>query len=211
MLEVSIIRQFPLFTLETSFSLGKETMLLCSPSGSGKTTLLRCLAGLERPDSGHILLNGRLLFHERGVNLPASLRSIALMSQDNTLFPHLTVGQNLLYSLARNDNTPPLYYELLRKLNLTAYEQCYPETLSGGEKRRVNLGRTLMRRPDLLLLDEPFSGLDDVMCGQVAALLEDYCLRHRPVTLVATHIRQELLGWANFRLNLSNGKSAQAS
>ncbi len=143
--------------------------------------------------------------------MPASFRSIALMSQDNTLFPHLTVKQNLLYSLPRNDKTPPLYYELLHKLNLFAHEQCYPETLSGGEKRRTILGRTLMRRPALLLLDEPFSGLDEAMCEQIATLLEDYCRSYRPVTLIASHIRLELLGWANCRLNLSNGKSARAS
>jgi len=206
MLEVSIGKQYPGFTLETDFTLGRQTMLLCGPSGSGKTTLLRCLAGLLQPDRGYIIFNNNYFYRERKVNLSPHLRQTALMSQENTLFPHLTVRQNILYSLSRNGSIPDLYNILLGQLHLLPREHCYPAALSGGEKRRVMLARTLMRQPAVLLLDEPFSGLDAEACRQVSALLYEYYLNYDPVLLIASHIKQELIGWADKQLNLQDKK-----
>lgn len=204
MLELSIFKQFPGFSLETSFSLGKETMLLCGPSGSGKTTLLRCLAGLAAPDRGYILFNDRYYYKEKSINLPPAHRQAALMSQGDTLFPHLTVRQNILYTVPRNNPVPPLYDELLQRLQLAPLERCFPATLSGGEKRRAMLARTLMRCAAMLMLDEPFAGLDSKMCRQVAALICEYCSYYKPVLLIATHVQQELIHWAARQLTLED-------
>ncbi len=210
MLEVSFCKQFPGFSLETEFSLGRKTMLLCGPSGSGKTTLLRCLAGLEQPDKGYIIFDGDFYFRKNSISISPPFRRTALMSQENTLFPHLTVRQNMLYSVPRSKETPDLYHELLHKLYLSPQENCFPEALSGGEKRRVMLARTLLRQPDLLLLDEPFTGLEAEMCQKVSTLLYNYFLNYKPVFIIASHIKQELICWADQRLTLQ-GKSTVAA
>lgn len=210
MLEASIGKQYPGFIMETEFSLGQETMLLCGPSGSGKTTLLRCLAGLEQPDRGYIIFDNSYFFREKEINLSPPLRRTALMSQEDTLFPHLSARQNMLYSVPRNGSVPTLYRELLRQLDLSSQVDCYPAALSGGEKRRVLLARTLLRQPALLLLDEPFTGLDAELCRQVSSLLYDYYLHYHPVLLIASHIKQELIGWADQRLILQDNSKVAA-
>ena len=141
-----------------NFSLKKgEIISFIGESGSGKTTFLKCLAGLENIDSGLIELNGRLLNdHDKFVE--ANQRKIGFVFQDNPLFPHLNVLENIKFNLNKIDDD-----ELTKLLNLTALnglEKRYPHELSGGEKQRVCIARSLIRKPDLLLLDEPFSNLD---------------------------------------------------
>jgi len=141
-----------------NFSLNKgEIISFIGESGSGKTTFLKCLAGLENIDSGLIELNGRLL-NDYNKFVEANQRKIGFVFQDNPLFPHLNVLENIKFNLNKiNDD------ELTKLLNLTALnglEKRYPHELSGGEKQRVCIARSLIRKPDLLLLDEPFSNLD---------------------------------------------------
>ena len=141
-----------------NFSLNKgEIISFIGESGSGKTTFLKCLAGLENIDTGLIELNGRLLNdHDKFVE--ANQRKIGFVFQDNPLFPHLNVLENIKFNLNKIDDD-----ELTKLLNLTALnglEKRYPHELSGGEKQRVCIARSLIRKPDLLLLDEPFSNLD---------------------------------------------------
>ena len=141
-----------------SFSLKKgEIISFIGESGSGKTTFLKCLAGLENIDSGLIELRGRLL-NDHNIFLDANQRKIGFVFQDNPLFPHLNVIQNIKLNLIKIDHS-----ELSKILKLTALnglEKRYPHELSGGEKQRVCIARSLIRKPDLLLLDEPFSNLD---------------------------------------------------
>ncbi len=202
MLEVTISKEFPGFILKVSFTQNCGTMLLSGPSGSGKTTLLRCLAGLEIPDSGYICFKGKDLFRADKLNIPAFLRKASLMTQDDTLFPHMTVRNNILYTVHDKKNIPSLYNDLLIKLNLSELEEASPATLSGGEKRRVQLARTLMPKPNMLLLDEPFTGLEAELCKQVSDLLQEYCRYYQPTLIIASHIRQELIYWAEQQLNL---------
>ena len=141
-----------------NFSLKKgEIISFIGESGSGKTTFLKCLAGLENIDSGLIELNGRLL-NDHNKFVEANQRKIGFVFQDNPLFPHLNVLENIKFNLKNIDDD-----ELTKLLNLTALnglEKRYPHELSGGEKQRVCIARSLIRKPDLLLLDEPFSNLD---------------------------------------------------
>lgn len=203
MLEVAIAKHYPDFTLETSFSLGRETMLLSGSSGSGKTTLLRCLAGLERPDHGFIIYDNQYFYRENKNELAPHLRRTALMSQDDTLFPHLRVKENILYAVKKTGLIPgDTYYKLSCQLNLQPLEKSYPASLSGGEKRRVQLARTLLRRPSILLLDEPFSGLDRSLCKVVSKVIADYHHSYHPVLIIASHINMDLIGWAERQLNL---------
>ena len=141
-----------------NFSLKKgEVISFIGESGSGKTTFLKCLAGLENIDSGQIELNGRIL-NDHNKFLDANQRKIGFVFQDNPLFPHLNLLENIKFNLNKVDDD-----ELLKLLKLTALiglENRYPHELSGGEKQRVCIARSLIRKPDLLLLDEPFSNLD---------------------------------------------------
>ena len=141
-----------------NFSLNKgEIISFIGESGSGKTTFLKCLAGLENIDSGLIELSGRLL-NDHNTFVDANQRKIGFVFQDNPLFPHLNVSENIKFNLNKIDDN-----ELSELLNLTALnglEKRYPHELSGGEKQRVCIARSLIRKPDLLLLDEPFSNLD---------------------------------------------------
>ncbi|MCL4426457.1 MAG: ATP-binding cassette domain-containing protein, partial [Firmicutes bacterium] len=137
---------------------------MLGPSGSGKSLTLRLIAGILRPDAGRIILNGRTLFDStRGINLAPGRRQIGFVFQDYALFPHLTVAQNIAYGI----NRWPLgerrrkVTELLKLMRLEGLEREFPTRLSGGQQQRVALARALAPEPELLLLDEPFSALDN--------------------------------------------------
>ena len=141
-----------------NFSLKKgEIISFIGESGSGKTTFLKCLAGLENIDSGLIKLNGRIL-NDHNKFLDANQRKIGFVFQDNPLFPHLNLLENIKFNLNKVDDDE--LFKLLKLTALIGLENRYPHELSGGEKQRVCIARSLIRKPDLLLLDEPFSNLD---------------------------------------------------
>ena len=137
---------------------GQVTCLL-GPSGCGKSTTLRIIAGVEMQDSGTIHVDGELVC-DTIYRLPPEGRSIGLMFQDFALFPHLSVGQNVAFGLKGSDNTERVK-TLLDKVGMTRFIDDYPHQLSGGEQQRVALARALAPKPRIMLMDEPFSGLDD--------------------------------------------------
>ena len=143
------------FRLELTLALGRETFALVGPSGAGKTTVLRAVAGLVRPESGRIVLDGELLFDAASrVALPPEDRRVGFVFQDYALFPHMSVEQNVAYG-SRNDTG-----ELLERFGIAHLARARPGELSGGERQRVGLARALARDPGVLLLDEPLSALD---------------------------------------------------
>lgn len=165
MIEINISKK--LFSAQGEFSLNVqcniaqgEFVALFGESGAGKTTLLRCLAGLEIPDAGAILVNGATWFEgKKNVMLPARHRQAGYMFQDYALFPNMTVRGNLEFALRPGANKQRMN-ELIDMMGLGELQQRKPATLSGGQKQRVALARALSAEPRLLLLDEPFSALD---------------------------------------------------
>lgn len=149
------------FLLDLQINIAQgEFITLFGPSGAGKTTLLRCLAGLEKPDSGSIQVSGASWFDsKKGVMLQAQHRYAGYMFQDYALFPNMTVRGNLEFALRPGANKQRVS-ELIEMMELGELQQRKPETLSGGQKQRVALARALAAEPQLLLLDEPFSALD---------------------------------------------------
>lgn len=138
-----------------------EIVCLLGPSGSGKTTLLRIASGIERPTSGRVLINGEVMAGpERFV--PPENRNVGLMFQDFALFPHLTILENVSFGLrgVPRDDAHTAARAVLQRVGLAKLAEAYPSTLSGGEQQRVALARAILPRPAVMLMDEPFSGLD---------------------------------------------------
>ena len=173
-----------------------EVVALTGPSGSGKTTLLRCIAGLENIVSGSIRLDGQEI-----KDVPAHLRKIGLVFQDNQLFPHMTVEQNIAYSL-KVKRTPKKVLEekvteVLEVVELTHLAQRNVVNLSGGEAKRIAVARALVAEPQILFLDEPLTGLDEDLH---ARLLQDLrkIIRARGTTVLhVTHDRNEASAMAD--------------
>jgi len=164
--------------LDLKFESEARVIVLTGPSGTGKTTALNALAGLSRPSRLRLEVEGSVIVDTvNGFFPPAHRRRIGYVFQDQRLFPHLTVWQNLIYG-RRFTPRPPEMEPIIRMLDLQALLGRFPSTLSGGEARRVAIGRALCADPRLLLLDEPFSGLDK---GRRAALIP-YLLRLRDET-----------------------------
>lgn len=172
---------------------GTVTCLL-GPSGSGKTTLLRIAAGMEHQTSGRVLQDGIEIGGSK-VFLPPEKRGIGLVFQDYALFPHLTIGQNVCFGLGhlkRSDRLPQAM-QMLARVGLDHRADAYPSMLSGGEQQRVALARAMAPRPGVLLLDEPFSGLDSRLRDTVRDETLGILRETRATSLVVTHNPEEAL------------------
>lgn len=175
MLEVAIRQSFGAFTLDLAFRAGAGVTALFGPSGSGKTTVINAVAGLSAPTAGRIVADGAVLYDSaRGLNLPARLRRVGYVFQEPRLFPHLSVRQNLDYGarFAPTDATGPEFGRVVEMLGIGALLTRRPGALSGGEKARVSIGRALLSKPRLLLLDEPLAALDPARRDEIVPFLE---------------------------------------
>ncbi|MDP4033583.1 MAG: ABC transporter ATP-binding protein [Pseudorhodobacter sp.] len=179
-----------------SIAPGQVTCLL-GPSGCGKSTTLRMIAGVERPDAGQIEINGRRVF-DAGTNLPPEARSVGLMFQDFALFPHLTVAQNSGFGL-RSERAAKFRRvdDLLERVNLAGFGTKYPHQLSGGEQQRVALARALAPRPQVMLMDEPFSGLDNRLRDGIRDTTLEVLKDEGAAVLLVTHEPDEAMRMAD--------------
>ena len=168
-LEVSIKKRFPAFTLDVDIDAGSETLGFLGASGCGKSLTMRCIAGIETPDEGRIVVNGRVFFDsEKKVNLTPQQRKTALLFQNYMLFPNLTVAQNVAAGVGRDvakSEARSIVQGELKRFGLEGFDGRYPSQLSGGQQQRVALARMLAARPGILMLDEPFSALDSHLKG----------------------------------------------
>ena len=185
-----------------------ELFALLGGSGSGKSTLLRMLAGFERPDSGTITLDGEDLSA-----VPPYERPVNMMFQSYALFPHMTVAQNIAYGL-RQEGLPKAEIarrvaEMLDLVQLTGLERRYPRALSGGQRQRVALARSLVKRPKLLLLDEPLGALDKSL--REATQFELVTIQERTGTtfIMVTHDQEEAMTMATRLAVMTSGRLAQ--
>jgi len=211
MLEVSIEKVVARFRLAVEFAADGAPLGLLGPSGSGKTMTLRAIAGLETPDRGRIVLDGRVLFDsEQGIDVPARARRIGLLFQSYALFPHLTVTGNIAFGLRdlpeaeRNRRVA----EQLAAVHLEGFTERYPATLSGGEQQRVALARALAIEPAALLLDEPFSALDTHLRSALERQLRETLAAYSGSTLFVSHNLEEAYRVCEKLVVLAGGKVA---
>lgn len=187
---------------------GQVTCLL-GPSGCGKSTTLRMIAGVETPDDGHILIDGAEVFGPVTA-LPPEARGIGLMFQDFALFPHLTVAQNVGFGLkADRAARSARIGELLERVNLSGYGDKHPHQLSGGEQQRVALARALAPRPRIMLMDEPFSGLDNRLRDGIRDTTLEVLKEEGAAVLLVTHEPDEALRMADEIALMRGGRIVQ--
>ena len=198
------------FSLEVNFSADDQITCLFGRSGAGKTSVAELVAGLIRPDRGRIALAGDVLFDsDAGVSVPSWKRRIGYVFQDVRLFPHMTVRDNLLYGARRAGDISPALDQTAILLGLDGLLERRPGSLSGGEARRVAIGRALLTRPRLLILDEPLAGLDGARRGDLLPYL-DRLARDGPPILYVSHAVDEVARLADRVVLVGDGRALEA-
>lgn len=200
-LSISIKKHFPAFTLDVNIEAGNETLGWLGESGCGKSLTMRCIAGIETPDEGKIVVNGKTFFERKAgkrptVNLSPQERKTALLFQNYMLFPNLTVAENVAAGIDRKlpkEERDAQVNAELKRFGLEGFGKRYPSQLSGGQQQRVALARMLAAKPDILMLDEPLSALDAHLKGaleqNLAGLFETF---HGTILYVSHDIDEAL-------------------
>lgn len=196
-LEVEIEKNLGSFRLKADFRADNGILGILGASGCGKSVTLRCIAGIITPDRGRIVIDKKPLFDaEKTINLPPQKRQVGLLFQHYALFPHMTLRQNLITGLlSREKNRQKREEEVSRMLKrfcLEGLENHKPFQLSGGQQQRAALARILLSKPHLLMLDEPFSALDDYLRWKMELELQDILNDFPGITLFVSHSREEI-------------------
>lgn len=210
-LHVDITKRLGDFTLHALFSAENETLALLGASGCGKSMTLKCIAGIEKPDSGVIVLNGKTLFDsKKRINLPPQQRNVGFLFQNYALFPNMTVEKNILCALYRCSDRS-MQRQTLGKIaetfQLKPLLRHYPHQLSGGQQQRVALARILASNPDILLLDEPFSALDSYLKSELELELSDMLKAFSGPTIYVSHDRDEVYRLTDRVCVMNHGKT----
>ncbi len=194
--------------LSLTVAAGQVTCLL-GPSGCGKSTTLRMIAGVENPDSGSIRIEGQTVCDDR-THLPPESRGVGMMFQDFALFPHLSVAKNVAFGLQGDNRSKEARVgELLERVNLSGFAHKHPHELSGGEQQRVALARALAPRPRIMLMDEPFSGLDNRLRDGIRDTTLEVLKDEGAAVLLVTHEPDEALRMADEIALMRDGKIVQ--
>jgi len=194
-LSVDISKKLGKFKLDVKFEANEGVLGLLGASGCGKSMTLKCIAGIEKPDSGEIILDGVTLFDsERKINLPPQKRKIGYLFQNFALFPNMNIRQNIMCGLhAENDTSrkESALNDIIIMMQLNGMEKHMPHELSGGQQQRAALARILVGAPNLLMLDEPFSALDSHLRGQLQIQMRKLLEQFGKTALMVTHSRDE--------------------
>lgn len=208
MIYVDIEKKFGKFTLKTKFQFDNEIMGLLGASGSGKSLTLKCIAGIEKPDKGRIVLNDRVLFDsEKKINISPKDRKIGYLFQDYALFPNMNVYENIKVGIREGENFDKLIMEKLEEMRISHLKDKKINEISGGEKQRVALARLLINKPEIILLDEPFSALDDYLKSKIELEVSEVLRNYKIPTILVSHSRAEVYRLCNEICVMSNGKS----
>jgi molybdate transport system ATP-binding protein len=212
-LSVRVKKTFGAFTLDVEWTIGNELAVLFGYSGAGKSLTLQMIAGLIRPDEGAIGLNERSLFDSaKQFNRIPQERSVGYVFQDLALFPHMSVEENILYGghgieqVERRERVRMM----IERFRLGGLEKKYPSEISGGQKQRVAFARALIRRPEVLLLDEPFSALDTPLRAEMRELLREVQRDLMIPVVLVTHDREEALDLADQLIVYAGGGVEQS-
>jgi molybdate ABC transporter permease protein len=207
---VDIHKQLSGFSLQVAFHSDRQPLAVLGASGAGKSMLLRCIAGIDTPSQGRIVLNGRNLFDAaKGINVPSRDRRIGIIFQNYALFPHLTVAQNIAFGVPKGLSRLAIRQRVeaqLQAVELMGFGDRYPHQLSGGQQQRVALARALASEPEVLLLDEPFSALDTHLRSQMERELLSLLRHYQGVTLLVTHNMEEAYRLCQNLLVLEQGQ-----
>ena len=184
-----------------------EILAIQGPSGSGKTTLFKIIAGLETPQEGSIHIDSHCMVSQDGQCIVPEKRHVGLIFQDYALFPHMTVFQNIAFGCHHMPKAllKPYVMSLLKEIELETYKDMYPHTLSGGQMQRVAIARSLASRPKILLMDEPFSNLDEPLKDTLIPNLKALFKRHQLTVIIATHHQRDIDLLASNVMHLENG------
>lgn len=213
MLSVDIEKRLSSFDLQVSFETDKSPLALLGASGAGKSYALKCIAGIEKPDKGKIILNGKTLFDsEKKIDLPPQKRRVGYLFQDFALFPNMTVMQNIkagLHAEERKDRDR-IASGLIEKFRLQGLENVRPLTLSGGEKQRAALARIFVSKPDVLLLDEPFSSLDTFLKWELEDEMKQIFREFSGDVVIVSHEIDEVLELCEEVVRIQDGVAQNA-
>lgn len=185
-----------------------EILALLGPSGCGKTTTMRLIAGFERPDGGRIEVGGQVVA-DANISLPPERRKVGMVFQNFALFPHMTVAENIAYGLGRKEDKRTRVREMLALVDLAGVERRFPHQLSGGQQQRIALARALAPRPEVLLLDEPFSGLDAALRDQVRTEVLAILRASGATVILVTHNQDEALHFGDHIAVMNAGQIEQ--
>ena len=208
MLEVQIYKKLAEFDLDISFQVNDNILGLMGASGSGKSMTLKCIAGIETPDQGRIVLNDRVSFDsEKKINVPIQKRNVGYMFQSYALFPNMNVYENISVGLRARKvkDVDIVVQKVMQQFRIFELASRYPKQLSGGQRQRVALARLMAYEPDVLLLDEPFSALDEDLKEDLLRELKSELQISKPVVFVS-HNKEEVNELCDFKYKIKQGE-----
>ena len=208
MLEVQIYKKLAEFDLDVSFQVNDNILGLMGASGSGKSMTLKCIAGIETPGQGRIVLNDRVLFDsEKKINVPIQKRNVGYMFQSYALFPNMNVYENISVGLRARKvkDVDIVAQKVMKQFQISERASRYPKQLSGGQRQRVALARLMAYEPDVLLLDEPFSALDEDLKKDLLQELKSELQISKPVIFVS-HDKEEVNYLCDLKYKIKQGE-----
>lgn len=210
-LQVELEKKVKTGTIQVKFSLENEVLGILGRSGCGKSVTLKCIAGILQPEKGKIQLDDRVLYDSgRNISRKARERRIGYLFQNYALFPNLTVLENICFSLKRSDREGQAYTrELMERFYLTEVADSYPAILSGGQQQRTAMARMLAARPEVLLLDEPFSALDSFLRREMEREVREVLKSFGGVSILVSHNKEEIRRLTQRCMVMEQGKIAE--